>query len=151
MKMDLALKTTIIFSGLFFLVGLLTGVWKYAAIARSKNSVAPIYVDIAHRASLMYSFASLVILKFVELSPYPDALTLGFALAPQVFFAAAIGTYLIHGYLKDTENQLHPPYRLGSTSLPGSIVHGFMVLLVIAELGGFAALFVGGVYTLLFA
>ncbi len=148
MKMELASKITIIFSGLFFLVGLLTGVWKYGAIARSEDSVAPTYVDIAHRASLMYSFASLVILKFVELSPYPDALTLLFSIAPQAFFAAAIGTYLIHGYLKDTDNQLHPPYRLGSRSLPGALIHGFMVLLVIAELGGFAALFVGGVYTL---
>ncbi|MEZ4461502.1 MAG: hypothetical protein R3E66_17635 [bacterium] len=149
--MDLTTKITILFSGSFFLVGLLTGVWKYIAIARSEDSVAPAYVDIAHRASLMYSFACLVVLEFVALSPYPDTLTALFAIAPQVFFAAAICTYVIHGCLNDTDNQLHPPYRLGSRSLSGSLVHGFMVLLVVAELGGFAALFVGGVYTLVFA
>jgi len=42
--------------GAFFLVGLVTGVWKYRGMATSAEAVAPVYVDIAHRASLMYAF-----------------------------------------------------------------------------------------------
>lgn len=149
--MELAAKITILFSGCFFMLGLVTGIWKYAAIWRSESSTAAPYIDIAHRASLMYAFASLVILKFVELSPYSDGLTLLFALGPQIFFALAIATYIIHGVLKDTDNQLAPPFRLGTRHLPGWIVHGFMIALVVAETGGFLALLVGGIYTLFMA
>ena len=39
----------------FLLFGLVTGVWKYHHILSSPNHRAPVYVDITHRASLMYS------------------------------------------------------------------------------------------------
>ena len=141
--MILAAKLTLLFTGVFFLTGLITGIWKYAHIARSEDACAPAYVDIAHRASLLYSFAALVIFKFVELSPYSPGWTLIFALGPQVFFALAIGTYVIHGLLNDTDNQLRKPYRLGSKRMPGFMIHGFMWALIAAEVGGFVALFAG--------
>ncbi len=86
--------------GIFLLTGLISGVWKYYHIHSSKEAQAPVYVDIAHRTSLMYSFASLVLVKFVELSPYSETVTFWSAAAPIVFFALAISTYVIHGILK---------------------------------------------------
>ena len=142
--MTAAWTLTLLCSGAFLLVGLLTGVWKYVCIARSPDATAPVYVDVAHRASLMYAFASLVLLQFVELSPYCETWTLVFAAAPQLFFALAIGTYVIHGVLRDTDNQLRRPHRLGKGTVPGWATTAFMVSLIVAEVGGAAAL-VGGV------
>ena len=59
--MALSIKIALLASGLFLLSGMLTGVWKYAKIRNSPEHRAPVYVDIAHRASFFYSFASLVI------------------------------------------------------------------------------------------
>ena len=91
----------------------------------------------------MYSFAALVLAKFVELSPYSETVTFWSAAAPIVFFALAISTYLIHGVLKDTDNQMKKPHRLGASTLPNWVVVTFMVALIIAEIGGFGVLFVG--------
>jgi hypothetical protein len=55
-------------AGLCLMIGLLTGVWKYIAIMKSPKHQAPVYVDIAHRAALMYSFACLVLLEFARVS-----------------------------------------------------------------------------------
>ena len=134
--------------GIFFLTGLITGVWKYYHIHSSEEARAPVYVDIAHRSSLMYSFATLVLAKFVEFSPYSEAVTFWSAAAPIVFFALAISTYVIHGVLKDTDNQFKMPHKLGSYTLPNWMIITFMVALIIAEIGGFAVLFVGFLSTL---
>jgi len=134
--------------GIFFLTGLITGVWKYYHIHSSKEALAPVYVDIAHRTSLMYSFATLVLAKFVELSPYSEMVTFWSAVAPIVFFALAISTYIIHGILKDTNNQMKKPHKLGTFILPNWVIITFMVVLIIAEIGGFGILFVGFLSTL---
>lgn len=137
-------------SGLFLLTGLITGVWKYLDMIKSENKQAHYYIDTCHRASLLYSFACLVILQFVNLSPYSSGLTLLFSGLPIAFFAFAISTYLVHGILKDTENQFESPHKLGSYSLPKILFHGSMVLLIIAEIGGFGALFAGYLFTYVF-
>ena len=134
--------------GIFFLTGLITGVWKYYHIHTSKEAQAPVYVDIAHRTSLMYSFATLVLAKFVELSPYSETVTFWSAAAPIVFFALAISTYVIHGVLKDTDNQMKKPHKLGEFTLPNWLIIIFMVALIIAEIGGFLILFVGFLSTI---
>jgi hypothetical protein len=134
--------------GIFFLTGLITGVWKYYHIHSSVEAQAPVYVDISHRTSLMYSFATLVLAKFVEFSPYSETVTFWSAAAPIVFFALAISTYVIHGILKDTDNQMKKPHKLGSFTLPNWVIITFMVALIIAEIGGFAVLFVGFLSTL---
>ena len=146
--MELAAAITLLCAGGFFLGGLLLGVWKYVCIVRSPEAVAPVYVDIAHRAALLYGFASLVVLEFVERSPFPAVWTLVCAVAPQVFFGLAIFSYVVHGVLRDTDNQLRAPYRLGSGTLPGWVIHGFMVALIVAEVGGFGALFCGVAWSL---
>ena len=60
-SLALPVRVALAGSGIFLMAGLLTGVWKYAKIAQSPSATAPVYVDIAHRAALMYAFASLVI------------------------------------------------------------------------------------------
>ncbi len=130
-------------AGIFFMSGLLTGLWKYLCIARSPEAVAPVYVDIAHRASLMYSFAAILLREFVPYSPVSAAATVWVVAAPLLFFALAIQTYILHGILRDTNNQFKSPHRLGPATLPGVLLHGFMWALAIAEIGGFAVLLYG--------
>ncbi len=130
-------------AGIFFATGLLTGLWKYLCIARSAEATAPVYVDIAHRASLMYSFSALLLRAFVPYSPLGSLGTLLATAAPLLFFALAISTYLLHGLLRDTDNQLRSPHRLGKGTLPGVLLHGFMGTLAVAEIGGFGVLLWG--------
>ena len=49
MILPLAVKISLLVSGLFLLNGMLTGIWKYAKIMSSPEHKAPVYVDIAHR------------------------------------------------------------------------------------------------------
>ena len=58
-----AVKLCILAAGVFFMSGLLTGVWKYWHIAHSAGATAPVYVDIAHRTSLLYSFAAILLAR----------------------------------------------------------------------------------------
>ncbi|MCR9144993.1 MAG: hypothetical protein NXI24_22335 [bacterium] len=130
-------------AGIFFLIGLLSGVWKYLAIVASSEARAHEYVDILHRASLMYGFAGIVVWKFAELSIHDEVWNLIGVLGLNVFFAFAILTYLIHAVSKDTDNQLRPPYVLGGRPIPGFLIHGGMWLLIAGEVGGFLILFSG--------
>jgi hypothetical protein len=134
--MSLAEKLCISSAFLFFMTGLLTGIWKYWCMATSAKAAAPRYVDIAHRSSLMYSFAAVLLGWFAGHSVYPDWLNALAAASALGFFALAIGTYIIHGVLRDTSNQLRKPHRLGSVNLPPFLVHSFMIALVVAEVGG---------------
>ena len=67
MDLSLAVKISLLVSGLFLLNGMITGVWKYSCIMSSPEHKAPVYVDIAHRASFFYSFASLGDRRFDKL------------------------------------------------------------------------------------
>lgn len=130
-------------AGVFFLSGLLTGWWKYRCMATSPEATAPVYVDIAHRTSLMYSFSAILLREFVPYSPLGPTGTLLAVGAPLLFFALAIQTYILHGILRDTDNQLRSPHRLGRGTIPGVLLHGFMLALAVAEIGGFAVLLYG--------
>ncbi len=141
--MEDAEALAIVSSGTFFLVGLLTGVWKYKQIIRSEQGVAHPYVDICHRSSLLYAFAALLLAKFVEISQLDPVLELFAAGAVLLYFAIAIFTYFIHGLLQDTDNQLRRPFRLGSLELPPAAMSVNMWMLIIAEIGGFLILFYG--------
>ena len=120
--------------GLFFLTGLLTGVWKWRAMLTRPTHRAPYYVDTAHRAALLYSFACLVLARFAGPSPFPHALTLLATALPILFFASAVATYIRLGIADATENQFERRSFVTTTG---------MVLLVIGEVGGFSILFVG--------
>lgn len=129
--------------GGFFLAALLTGVWKYAHIRRSPEARAPVYVDIAHRAAFMYAFSCLLLAYFADLSRWSAEWNLIGVGSAVLFFVAAWSTYLVHGVLRDTDNQLEQPYRLGDRTLPAWLVHGYMVALIVGEIGGFLVVFSG--------
>lgn len=64
-------KLALLAAGLIFLLALGLGIWKYRQIMVAEDHRAHPYVDIAHRAALLYSFATLLIAVFVELSAWP--------------------------------------------------------------------------------
>jgi hypothetical protein len=131
--------------GVFFLFGLVTGLWKYRGMITSAAGEAPVYVDICHRAALMYAFACLVLAEFARLSVWSAAVNLAAVAFPVVFFAAAVGSYAVHGLLDDNHNQLRRPHRIGERHVHGSAVSAFIYLLAAGEIGGFAVLFAGSV------
>jgi len=127
-------RLTLLAAGLVFLWALALGVWKYHGIMTSPEHQAHVYVDIAHRAALLYSFAIALTAIFVEFSAWPQWVDLTAAAVLVFFFVAAIASYCWHGARRDTDNQLAPP-------APG--VRGFMVALIAAEIGAFAVLLAG--------
>ena len=134
MTLGIDTTLTLLAAGLIFLLSLCLGIWKYRQMATSDNHLAHPYVDIAHRAALMYSFARLLIAVFVELSAWPTWINLTSAAVVEFFFLAAIFSYIAHGAMKDTDNQFEsagPPLHLG------------MFLLILGEVGGFAVLLAG--------
>ena len=142
--MPVAERLALLGSGVYFLVGLLTGIWKYRGMMSSPTGQAHPYVDIVHRAALMYAFASLVVWKFAELSPLGDGLELASVIALEGYFGIAILVYFVHALLQDTDNQLRAPHRLGTAAVPRVLIEVFMWSLIAAELGGFVVLFYGG-------
>ncbi len=146
--MSAAQHLCLVACGVFFLTGLLTGAWKYACIATRDKAEAPYYVSIAHRAALMYTFAALVLWVFAGLSKWDDTVNFWAAFFPLLYFALAIATYILHGFLEDTDNQFRRPHRLGRGELPGQWIGAFMVSLAVAEIGGFVVLFAGYLATI---
>ena len=141
--MNLAEKLSISFAVFFFVAGLVTGIWKYIAIVRSAKALAPVYVDILHRATLLYSFACMILFALSGLSVYSEAVNVAAVLAIVIFFVFANITYLLHALLKDTDNQFEKSYRLGKYRLPAFLFHGPMLALIAGELGGTLVLAAG--------
>ncbi|WP_206490517.1 hypothetical protein [Rhodococcus sp. KRD162] len=134
--MQLEFDTTVIVlaAGLLLLWALGLGVLKYHQMSTSADGAAHRYVDIAHRAALMYSFAALVLAVLAQFSAWSVPVDLTAASVVLLFFVAAIAGYTVHGVRRDTENQfVHP--------VPGT--HVFMLLLIIGEIGGTAVLVAG--------
>ncbi len=127
-------RITLLAAGLIFLLALVLGVWKYRQIVTADNHRAHPYVDIAHRAALLYAFATLLIAVFVELSAWPAWLNLTAAGVVVFFFVGAIASSGLHGARRDTVNQFENPDR-------GTAVG--MALLIAGEIGGFGVIFAG--------
>lgn len=117
-----------------FLWALLLGVWKYRQMAGSEESLAHPYVDTAHRAALLYSFALLLVATFVELSGWSALVDLLAAGAMTFYFFAAVAGYAWHGWRRDTDNQFREP-------MPG--LHAFMLALLVTEIGAWLVLVAG--------
>ncbi|HEV3046183.1 MAG TPA: hypothetical protein VGY13_02370 [Solirubrobacteraceae bacterium] len=134
--MDIAAdtKAALLASAVMFLWALLLGVWKYRQIATSENHLAHPYVDIAHRAALLYSFALLLVAAFVQLSGWSELVNLLAGGAMALYFYAAVATYTAQGWRRETDNQFRDP-------APGT--HAFMVTLILAEIGGWLVLVAG--------
>ena len=118
MELALAVKIAIIFSGIFLWIGMFTGVWKYWQIRQSPQSRAHYYVDIAHRSSLLYAPAALILAVLAYFSVWSAELNLAFVLINVLFFSFSILSYIVHGFLQDTTNQFRQPHKLGKLSLP---------------------------------
>lgn len=125
---------TVLASGLIFLWSLVLGIWTYRQMATSPDHVAHPYVDIAHRAALLYAFATMLLAVFVELSAWPTWVNLTAAAAVVAFFVLAIATYVAHGIRRDTTNQFE---NVDTT------VRLAMASLIVGEIGGFAVLLAG--------
>ncbi|TCB77533.1 hypothetical protein [Acinetobacter sp. ANC 4173] len=128
------MKLAILFSGVYLWLGMLTGVWKYWQIRHSTQARAHYYVDIAHRSSLLYASASLILAVLAEFSMWSEMWNLIFVVINLIFFSASIVSYVLHGYLKDTTNQFKVPHQLGNKVLPRAMMTLAMVLLVVGEL-----------------
>jgi hypothetical protein len=130
-------------AGCFFLVGLLAGAWKYLQIRRSTAAQASRYVDLAHRASLMYAFANALLLQFLERSRWSAEVNGIAAIVLEVFFGVSVLGYVIHGALGDTDNQFQKPHRMGRRTIPAPIMTLFMLSLIGAEVAAFGVIFAG--------
>ena len=129
-------KAVLLAAGLIFIGALLLGVWKYRQMAASPEGLAHPYVDTAHRAALLYSFATLLVATFVELSGWSEAVNLIAAFAVIAFFVFAVSGYIYHGIARGTDNQFRP-----GEGPPG--LHPFMWALIVVELAGFSVLLAG--------
>ena len=85
--MNISMKIALLFSTVFFMTGLLTGVWKYRCIKKSSDRTAPLYVSMAHRSSFTYSFAALLVSVLLGQNPYPGWLNLSITAALMTFFS----------------------------------------------------------------
>ncbi|WP_218001804.1 hypothetical protein [Microtetraspora malaysiensis] len=83
---------------------------------------------------MLYSFATLLIAVFVELSGWPSVVNLAAAGVVILFFVVAIASYVYHGRRRDTDNQFRHPVR-GTAA--------FMSALIVGEIGGVAVLLAG--------
>ena len=127
-------KAVLLADALMFLCALLLGAWKYSQIATSEDYTAHVYLDIAHRAALLYSFALLLVATFVELSGFSELVNLLAAGVMVLYFFASVTIYAVHARLEDTDNQFRD-------SVPGT--HAYMVTLILAEIGGWLVLVAG--------
>lgn len=146
--LDLSVKLAIVFSAVYLWVGMLTGVWKYVQISRSTQARAHYYVDIAHRSSLLYAPATLILAVMAYFSIWSAQDNLICIVINLIFFSFSILSYVLHGILKDTTNQFKQPHRLGQYSLPKIIMRMLMILLVIGEVGATSILLIGLVLSL---
>ena len=114
-------KAVLLAAGLIFIWALLLGVWKYRQIAASPDAQAHPYVDIAHRAALLYSFATLLIAVFVELSDWSTAVNAIAAFGPIAFFVAAIAGYCRDGGLVRRRDEFGNPVIIRQREICDSV------------------------------
>ena len=127
-------KAVLLAAALMFLWALLLGVMKFRQMDASEEGVAHPYTDIAHRAALLYSFALLLVAAFVELSGWRTAVNLLGAGAMALYFYAAVASYMLHGWRRNTDNQVRD--RVAG-------LQPFMASLIVAEIGGWLLLLAG--------
>ncbi len=127
-------KVVLLLAAAMFLWALLLGVWKWRQMEASEEGLAHPYVDIAHSAALLYSFALLLVATFVQLSGWSVLVNLLAAGAMAFYFFAAVTGYVVHGWKRDTDNQFRRPVR-GTSA--------FMAALIVAEIGGWLVLVAG--------
>jgi hypothetical protein len=130
-------KLVLLATGAMFLLALALGVWKYRQMATSDDHLAHPYVDTAHRAALLYTFATLVVATFVQFSGWPALIDVVCAGILYFFFLVAVAGYAYHGWRRDTDNQFRDP------APSAAALHASMVALIVGEIGAFSVLLAG--------
>jgi len=129
-------KIALTAAGLFFMIGLLTGFWKYWCIRRHPDAEAPYYVSVAHRAALMYAFSAQLLAVFAALSAFSAAVNTIAVIAPLLFFAIAILHYIQLGRTTTSNNSIRD-------SADRTKDYAILNVLAVAEIGGFGVLLLG--------
>ena len=129
-----ATEIVIFGAGLIFLLALALGIWKYHQMATSESHLAHPYVDTAHRAALLYSFAALLVATLVEFSGWSQTVNLVCAGVLLGYFVVTIVLYMWLGWRAGTGNQWTEP-------MAGR--NAYMFLLIVAEMGAVSVLLVG--------
>jgi hypothetical protein len=137
--MNLSMKIALLFSSLYFMTGLVTGIWKYRSILRSPDNEAPRYVSTAHRSSFTYSFAALLVSILLGQSPYPGWLNMTITVALMTFFTITIFGYIGYGRRGGSDSQFAEPPAFGGESGRSLL----MTLLIVGEIAGFGLLTLG--------
>jgi hypothetical protein len=145
--MELLLSNTaaciaLLAAAMFFMIGLLTGLWKYRCMRNNPQAQAPFYVNTAHRAALMYAFSAQLIAVFAVLSALPAWLNTIGVLLLIAFFALAIIHYIQLGLSSNSDNSLRD-----STDKQKDYL--ILNLLATAEISGFSILFIGFIIRLI--
>ena len=123
-------------SGIFFMTGLLTGVWKYLCMRRHQSAEAPHYVNTAHRAALMYAFSAQLLAVFAAISAFSNLVNTIAVIPPLLFFGIAILHYVQLGLTTDSNNSLRDSPDKAKDYL-------ILNILAIAEVGGFSVMLCG--------
>ena len=123
-------------SGIFFMAGLLTGVWKYICMRQHPRAEAPHYVNTAHRAALMYAFSAQLLAVFAAISAFSNLVNTIAVIPPLLFFGIAIIHYVQLGLTTDSNNSLPDSPDKAKDYL-------ILNILAVSEVGGFSVLFLG--------
>lgn len=143
----MAIKISILFSGIFFLAGLISGIWKYVCIKRSPDKSAPVYVSKTHTSCFMYSFAALLVGKLVESNQFSVNLNIFISSLLFLFFSLSIISYIVYGLNSEIKNQFSVPVTIGDRELPEFMRDLFMVSLILVEVIAFCILFFAFIYS----
>jgi hypothetical protein len=136
--MSLAVKISLLASGLFILAGMLSGIVKYQKIMSSPTHSAPVYIDIAHRSAFIYGFACLVISRLLEYSPYSTTTQLVATGGVLFFFVSTVLGYFITGLRNNTDNLFQQRNFVTTWG---------MYLLILGEIGGLGIILWGFIET----
>lgn len=136
--MNIAVKISLLSSGLFLLAGMLIGIVKYRRMMTSADGGAPVYIDMAHRVAFLYSFALLVVARLLEYNPYPETFQLGAVGLLLFFFVTTVGGHLANGLKNETDNIFRE--RSFSTTW-------YIYLLIAGHIGGLSFILWGFVST----
>jgi hypothetical protein len=123
-------------SGIFFMMGLLTGVWKYLCMRQNQQAEAPYYVNTAHRAALMYAFAAQLLAVFAAASVFSDTVNTVAVIFPLLFFGIAIFHYINLGLTTESNNSMRD-------SADRKKDYFILNILAVSEIGGFSVLLIG--------
>lgn len=123
------------------ILGMVLGIWKFLGMATSDEGVAHPYVDIAHRAALLYSTATVILIPLAQFNVWSETANTVAVCVVVALFVGNILNYAYHGWKKDTTNQVHPVTPL---------VIGGIVVIIVGEIGGVGYLLAGFLSTQFF-